>query len=328
MKTRRTVVAVVCAMAATACAGPGRSLEVGVKDVPVDIVLGAPQQSPVSPPLGAGPITGFPGFIAPPAPDPGDHGGWVINDPPASACPIGNPLDAAQLVARKEAPLPPVEQTYAYRNQGTLKVGDGATTVYPKAEKRTVSTVRKITAGTYEFDVAADLLGTVTTTTYRVINDGATPDRGAYIAGIVTRRADGSAEAFTPDRPLLLLPFPPPEYGTNLEDEIDRQRGTSYTSSGTDPLSQTTMLVEARVVGKERVDACGEWVDAFDVEVTNGRIVGPTKNITFTGHFLVATQYGGLVVEDNLHFVGTDGSKGYESKNRSRINVVPRAPRA
>lgn len=326
IRIRTSAIVATLALMGVACSGPADRIEVGSKDVPVDIVLGAPRQIVPAQPPGSDPIGGFPGFISPPIPRP-EPGAPPPPAPPPKPCPIADPLSAAKLVAREAAPIPPREGTYTYRNKGTLKVGAGAATAYPPAQLRTVRNIRTTGEGSYEFDVVAVLAGAATTTTYRVLNTGLTPDRGVYIVAIVTERADGRTEAFTPDQPLLLMPFPSPEYGTNLEDEVDRQRGSGYRSSGTDPLSQTTLVVEAKIVGKARANACGEWVDAFDVEVTMGKIVGPTKNIDFTGHYLVATQYGGLIVEDNLTFAGTDNLEPIESRNRATINSVPREPR-
>ncbi len=315
------------ALLLAACA-PGSGIEIGSKDVPVDIVLGD-QRPPVRAlPPGAGPVTGFPGFIAPPVPRP-DPGAPPPPAPPPQECPLASPFDAAKLVARKAAPAAPVPAAYLYRNAGTLKIGEGAATAYPPEQTRTVNNVRVVNAGTYEFDVAVLLAGTTTTTTYHVINAGDTPDRGIYIVGIVTLYPDGDTQAWSPDpdQPLLLMPFPPPEYGSNLEDELDRQRGAEYRSAGTDPLSQTTMALQAQIEGKERANACGEWVDAYSVRVISGKIVGPTQNVDFSGTYLIAPQYGALVVQDNLTFTGTQNDEPFESRNRATINRVPVEPR-
>jgi hypothetical protein len=324
-RARLIPIIVILTMMLGACAGPRSGIEVGSKDVAVDIVLGDQAQTLAPLPGGGSPVTGFPGFIAPPVPRP-EPGAPPPPPPPPQACPLADPLDASKLVALKRAPRPPVPATYLYRNHGTLKVGDGAETAYPPEQTRTVLNVKPDAAGNYEFDVAALLAGVTTTTTYRVLNEGSTPDRGVYIIGTVTRYPNGDTEGFNPDEPILLMPFPPPEYGTNLEDELDRQRGASYRSAGTDPLSQTTMAVEAQVEGKDRANACGEWVDAYSIKIVSGKIVGPLKNIDFTGTYLIAPQYGALVVEDNLTFTGTDDLKNYYSKNRTTINVVPKEP--
>lgn len=321
----------ICAVAsitllATGCAGPRNTIEIGSKDIPVDIVLGDQRLAPPPLPPGAGPSDGFPGFLGPPAPRP-DPGAPPTPAPPPEACPAADPLGAARLVAMKRAPLPPVPATYVFRNAGSFTIGDAAPISYPPEQTRTVANITPTTTG-FEFDVAAELAGETTTSRYRVVNDSQLPDRGIYLIQTVKRYANGDVEAFTPDQGLMLMPFPPPEFGTNLEDELDRQRGSDYRSTGTDPISQTTMILRARIVGKDRANACGEWVDAYDIEVLEGKIVSPTQNIDFTGHYLIAPQYGGLVVKDDLSFTGTDDLEPYENRNTATINDVPRGPAA
>ncbi|GAC1422256.1 MAG: hypothetical protein NVSMB57_15520 [Actinomycetota bacterium] len=223
-------------------------------------------------------------------------------------------------------PFAPI--TYQYRNKGTLlDNGTGNDIPFPPQQTRTVQNVKDIGSGNYEFDVATLLLDVTTTTTFRVVNGGTTPDRGIYIVQVVSKFADARTEAFTPDQPILLMKFPPQEFGTNLEDSLNRQKGSAYESTGTDPLSQTTMLLQATIVGKQRVNACGTWVDSYDVQVLTGKILSPTKNIDFKGHFYVAPQYGGLIVQDDLTFQGTDGTRHVRNSNVSSINIVPHDPR-
>lgn len=322
MRTR-VILPAALALLAASCA-PSAPLEVGSKQIPVDITLG---RSPAARPPALNPSPGgFPGFLQPPVPrlEPG----VVPPAPEPDPCPVANPNDAAHLVARQTAPLPPVEQTYAYRNQGSFQIGDATRTAYPPVTERTVTGVTALEENSnYEFGVAITLAGETTTTTYRVLNSGQTPERGVYIVSIVTERADG-ADAFIPEPPILLMPFPPPELGTNLEDELAGVTGPTYRSSGTDPISQTTMVLEAQITGKVGVDACGEWIDAFDIQIVSGRIVGPSKQITFTGRYRIATQYGALVVADDIELSGMDNFEEISSTNRAHIARVPAEPRA
>lgn len=319
---KRATLCVALALALGACAGPRADLEVGSKEVAVDIVLGAQTTPPALPP-DLTPNPGFPGFIQPPLPRP-DPGAPPPVGPPQGACPTPHPLDPIARAAARTAPYAPAAGSYVYRNVGEFTL-DGQTIEYPRTMTRRVHEVRAIEGG-FEFAVDATFAGVTTTTRYRALNAGLTPDRGLYITQVVTRRPEGT-ETFTPDPPILLLPFVSPEYGTNLEDEIDRARGDGYRSQGTDPLTQTTMTLEARIDAKQRINACGEWVDAFDVVVTTGSIVGPTKRLDFSGHYLVAPQYGGLIVSDDITMSGTeDVVEPVSSRVRSTINSVPRDP--
>lgn len=317
----------VLALALSACAGPRAPLQIDSKGIPVDIVLGEQDRPSYPPNLNPGPV-GFPGFLGPPIPRP-KPGVQPPSPAPSEACPRANVFDSPLLVARLAAPEPPVEAAYSFRNEGSFQVGPGAPSAYPPITRRTVSEVRPIAGeDNFEFDVSIRLVDDTTTTTYRVLNSGTTPDRGVFIARIITERSDGT-DAFVPTTPIKLLPFPGPEAGTNLEDETEALVGREYRSSGTDPITQTTMFLEARIAAsKARVDACGDWVDGFEVEVLQGRIVGPTKQIDFTGRYVIAPQYGGLVVEDQIEMEGREGLEQLSSTNRARINVVPRDPAA
>jgi hypothetical protein len=313
----------VVALGAAACSGPRAPLEVGSKEIAADILIGESPDALPSRPPGANPGSfAFPGFLEPPIPrlEPG------VVPPPQFArdCPIADPLDAALQVARASAPRPPKERPYAFRNTGWFQAGEGPRVDYPRVTERRVDDVATDGAN-FEFDVAVDLADETTTTTYRVVNEAPTPERGIYIIRVVTERSDG-ADVFVPQTPILLMPFPPPELGSNLEDELAELTGEEYRSSGTDPLTQTTLVLEAKVAGKTRVDACGEWVDAFDVEVISGRIVGPGKQIEFTGSYAIAPQYGGLIVEDDIRLGGLDAFEPVKSRNRARINRVPAEP--
>ena len=321
--------AVALAAVTSACAGPRAPLQIGSKDVAVDIVLGQ-RPAPLAPPSGSSPTAGFPGFIQPPVPrlQPGVPPPPV---PPSPVCPEANPLAPTQIPADFSAPAPALA-TYQYRNKGQFTVGGGVAQSYPETMTRRVSAVRALEPpGNFEADVVASLAGSETTTTYRVLNEGNTPDRGLYIAQIVTRTGS-TTEPFTPDRPILLLPFPAPEYGSGLEDEINQLQRQQFRSAGTDPLTQTTMVLQAQFIGKVRINACGEWVDSFEIDVTEGRIFGPTKQLSFTGtKYFIAPQYGALIVQDDVKLTGTENDENgrmqaVDSANLSTINVLPKEP--
>lgn len=322
MSARALGLAAGLALVACACAGPRAPLEVGSKEIPIDVDFGRPDPPARPPNLNPSPV-GFPGFIEPPLP-PVQPGGPLIPPPLAEACPRADPLSSPTLVARLTAPVPPVEATYVFRNAGSFQIGDGAEQSYPPTSERRVHGVRTHDEGAFEFQVTTRLGTDTTTTTYRVVNAG--PDRGVFLASVVTERA-GGADAFVPLTPILLLPFPSDDPGTGLEDEVEGAVGREYRSSGTDPLTQTTMVVEARIADtKTRVDACGAWIDGYEVEVLQGRIVAPAKQLSFSGRIVIATQYGALVTEDEIQLSGLDGFEQLDSRNRARITRVPLDP--
>jgi len=319
------------------CGGPRTPLDVGAKEFPANILLGkraleiAP---PPLPPRSNPDLAFFPGFLQPPIPR--SQPGQIPVTGPAPECPPADPNGPSDLAAFNRAPKPPVPATYVYRNSGSYEIEGKERGPYPPASIRTVKNVKSVPLGApddYEYDLEITEAGRVTTSTYRVLNDTTNPRRGVYLVQVVAPGPRGT-DSFSPEPPILLMPFPPPEFGTNLEDETSTTTQGQYRTSGTDSRTQTTMVLEARISPespKLRADACGEWVDGWDIEVTFGRIVsngvGGVKDISFTGHFSLATQYGALVVRDQIVMSGLDGLDNITSTKTSTINSVPLEPK-
>ena len=59
------------------------------------------------------------------------------------------------------------------------------------------------------------------------------------------------------------------------------------------------------------------------MKIVSGRIIGPGKSVEFGGTYLVAPQYGGLIVSDELTFSGTELQRTFRSQNLATINRVP-----
>lgn len=336
----RKLLAVVICLSLIACGGPRRPLEVGTREFPASILLGEKANRFVPPPPSQSnpDLAFFPGFIQPPIPRT-QPGQFPQPGPTLGPCPPGDPNDASDIAAFNRAPKRPVPATYVFRNNGKFEIVGKQRSEYPPTSTRTVKNVRNIDQSrgavipeNYEYDLEIAQAGTITTTTYQVINDPSDPKRGVYMTQVVAPGPRGR-DSFRPDPPILLMPFPPPEFGTNLEDEVNTTTQGQYRSSGTDPLTQTTMVVEARInpqSPKLRADACGRWVDGWDIEITFGRIVsngtGGYKDISFTGHYSLATQYGALIVRDEIQMSGQDGEDSITSANVATINSVPLEP--
>ena len=88
--------------------------------------------------------------------------------------------------------------------------------------------------------------------------------------------------------------------------------GTMWTTSATDPLTQTTLQLSGAIeaspqthgTGRYRVDACGQVYDTWEVHAT-GTLVGPNENLTLDWHYDIATQFGGLELRHTLTETGT-----------------------
>lgn len=297
----------------------------GFKEVPSDVVLGAPTTTPAP---DTGPADDSSGLVVlppsivtlPPPP-------FEISErppPPAPsrpACPSADPLRAPSVEAPSTIDAPPVNGQYLFRNQGTFDVSgpEARRGAFPATSLRTVVVVSRSEDGrVFDFSVS-EVLGDITTkTTYRVVNTPAlgaaaegTADAGLYIRQIESTRPSGERAVFTPtpDLPLAALPL---------------VRGAKVEARGVDPTTATTMSFTSTVAGKARVDACGEPLDSFTLELTEGTLLSPRQDLEFAATYAVGTQFGGLILRETVAFTGTDGDAGVSRTNTATISQEPR----
>ncbi len=117
------------------------------------------------------------------------------------------------------------------------------------------------------------------------------PDRGVALIALEQVDANGAViSSFAPPRGVLYLPLPVAS-------------GEAYQSVGVDPRSGQTIVHNATVLGRERVDACGDLVDGWAVEATqtssNGR-GGPGTEVAY--RYIIAPQYGGMIIFEQLKY--------------------------
>lgn len=319
-RSRRTFTAACLAVAIlTSACGAAPSLPIGVKEYPADIVYGdTSKPEPPAPVPGADPAPAFPGFLAPPAPRtelPGQSPSTTTPRPSTTLAPVACPADDPLEVPRKEAPPEvrddPQPGRYLFRQEGVARVdGKVASTLAPSAERR-LDNLRALQLSSYRFDLTVKEFEAETTTTYEVARRGA--ENGLHIAQIRSSDPFGTS-AFTPSAPVKLLPFP-------------ANTGSRWRSAGTDPLHGITLSINGLVKGKTRVNACGTPLDAWLVEVGTdpqtgqpSRIVGPGRSVVITGTYAVATQFGGLIVAEDLTLDGTDGGRPVKITTKTAIS--------
>ncbi|HVE75572.1 MAG TPA: hypothetical protein VND22_02265 [Actinomycetota bacterium] len=332
MKSLRVIaILALLVLLGTACAGPKIPLEVGVKEYPTDVILGAQPEPAPPPPPSANLTPGFPGFLQPPPPT-----RELPPEPIRVPCPEAHPFTAPKERAPNRATQAPQPASYKFRNNGTFAVTNTANGkvvrgAYPAESDRKVLNPQRSDQGGFSFQVEIPQGDRTTTTHYSVTPESPIPSQaGLFIRQIVTRYPDGSADPFDPVGPgLKLIEFP-------------AEPGKNWDTAGTDP-DGTAMLFHARI-GIEvadgddvntdpdieavvRIDACGEFIQAWLIEVTGGRIVGPGKDITFRALYAVATQFGGLIVYDNVCMSGTDNGNQISNCNEATINSVPKPPK-
>jgi hypothetical protein len=307
----------------TACAGPQRPLDIGFKEVPSDVILGA-HGSPTPTPASAPPVsTG--GVVAPPPPavvalPPPTFD--VAPEPPApstptAACGTADPLQAPRREAPSSVSAPPAKASYVFRDVGTYTTSgaDARKGTFPLTSVRTIGNVARSSSTNFTFDVA-ELLGNVTTTTtYDLVGVSLLPAArppGMYLKQV--RSVSGSSTStFTPSPELQLASFP-------------LVRGASVSSSGVDPESATTMQFTSTVTGKTRVDACGTPLDSWVLDLTAGKLLSPSVNLEFSATYDVGTQYGGLFLRERSTFRGTDSNGGVDRALTATITTAPKVP--
>jgi hypothetical protein len=330
------------ALLASACSTPS-SLNVGMRQYPTDLELIVMRSTPAPPvPLAiqiAMPVQ-LPRPIvhraAPPLAPPEPR-------PVAVACPTADPLSAPRIVAPDRIRVPPVEATYQFRNTGSYTV-DGVETAHVTSVMRTVSNVQS-SGEFFTYDVGTAKGNTTTTMSYLVIPESSTPGAGTsvvdegtvnglgigrvnrsipgqaglHLQRITTVEPDGTVGVMRPEPPLLLLPFPV-------------ILGVEWDTQGTDQASGTTIEFHAQVgrrneegsvAPKVRVDACGEFLDAWMVEISDGSAIGVSTDLTFSATLAIGTQFGGLVLEDAVEYGGALNGLTVSSSNRAVIKSEP-----
>lgn len=316
--------AVVVALTLTACGGPQREPKLGLKEVPSDVILGA--QGTPSPSPQPAPSTGTTTLAPPPPsvvtlPPPVFVGGPEPSPPPppptAPACASADPLQAPRIEAPPTISAAPQKASYVFRNNGTYSVSgaDARRGSFPATSLRTVGNIVHASDSNFSFDVS-ELLGDVTTTTtYDVIGSSLLPAAlapGIYLKQVKSVRGT-STSTFTPSPELELAAFP-------------LVRGAKITSSGVDPQSTTSMQFTSTVTGKARVDACGNPLDAWVLDLTAGQLISPTQNLQFDSTYAMGTQYGGLLLRERTAYAGTDNGDGVSRTNTATITMSPKLP--
>ncbi|HUR79109.1 MAG TPA: hypothetical protein VMZ22_14260 [Acidimicrobiales bacterium] len=105
---------------------------------------------------------------------------------------------------------------------------------------------------------------------------------------------------------------------------VENEPGATWDSAGTDPATGTSMIVRGGLLRRELVDACGKVYEAYKIRSTE-RIVSLAGGASFSSqtddashppyfpdpppsnYYWVATQYGGLFLEEETHTLTTVG---------------------
>jgi hypothetical protein len=340
----RLALVVTMALLAAGCAGPREKLEVGLKEFPSDVVLGAHKtaEAPVFLPPDALPLVTpiVPAGVGP------THALTPTSLPlPPPPCPSADPLSAPKDPALTSVTQAPVAATYPFRNDGSFEIS-GANAqkgLLPISSSRTIGNVVDKGKGSFTYDVTSVFNGTTTVTSYRNeplgTSDAFGP--GIYITRI-TETTGTTTSTFDPTPDLLLLKFP-------------IEVGTSWQTAGVDQTSKVGMAFTGTIHNKARVDACGEFLDGFTVVINGhlgdcqsvaspdprvpgpqpvcppdngGQQVSPTEPSSFGATYVFGTQFGGITLQEHIVTDSQHSGSSDHVDNLATISKVPALPRS
>lgn len=329
----------------TAC-GPDIGLTVGVREDPVNVVIGdqrkpSPTAVVLPPPLD-NPLPSFPPFVIQPptalvAP---------VATPLPPTCPNIGPFDYPKVPGTNSISKPPVTAGYDFR-QGGKETSGTSTYTLPSIDHRTYGNVipdPTLGPQSFTFDVTQQLFGDKVVTTYLVNPSGSAPTKipggpspapssppgafivdprtaGMYISSIVDTKPDGSQTQFSPANAVMLAPFP-------------LTLNASWSSQGADGVHSTTMTVQGQIVSQhDRVDACGTVVDAWRIHLTGNVADSHTQptsanqpGLSLDNLYEIAPQYGGVIVGEELDEQGSTDVGAFALTVNAGILAEPRVP--
>jgi len=210
-----------------------------------------------------------------PAPGTKYTGPPLSTRPPCRAAPPGS--TAPQAAVTVPDGVRPETGTYRWRKTGTFSPTATPDLKLPLGgfEVRKLRNIRELGSGVFSFEtLQPDPTGKyVRLTTWQVKPDAVAsraaalslslaagdPERGLAIKSIETLQADGSrapeGAQFHPATALLVLPLPVVP-------------GEQFSSVAVDPTTQQSAVFQAQVAARDRVDACGDFVEGWKVTGT------------------------------------------------------------
>lgn len=137
------------------------------------------------------------------------------------------------------------------------------------------------------------------------------PERGVVIRGfdVLDRKGDNVGSVnFTPRAGLLVVPLP-------------IRTGENFASAAVDTRSGNTYRIEGKVVKRTQIDACGTVIAGWLVE---SRYSFPGGSATY--NYVVAPQFGGVLLQEVLDQVSHDENSGGEVKTKATFTIGQQDP--
>lgn len=196
--------------------------------------------------------------------------------------------------------------TYRFKREGSVTQSGTKRDLARSFERRLVRNVAKTSPTLYTFESVQPILGSsdVLVSRFRVNTNPVVanptagvgfvggprvgePERGIALVAQEQRSSTGVLRSsFLPTNGLLMLPLPVTS-------------GERYETVAVDPKTGQTIVQNATVTRRSRIDACGELIDGWLVEATRTVTEGegrPPSEFRFS--YIVATQYGGIIINE------------------------------
>lgn len=324
---RTTALLVGATFLGTACISqddPSLTVQAMSTDVAFGVEVPEPAGEPVAAPSQPLPATASDGGFEPPGIRPrGDLGSSDFGSTPGlpplpvtpqQECPSAPPTAAAEEPASENVLRTPTEGVHRWKREGKQTIisaaGEPIEIAIGGFEKRIVRNVVETSETSFTFEVVRPLLNrpAVSITTYEVETEpmqyqpggvpvidaprGNEPEGGVTVQKIVIQEEDGTETSFNPTVGLLYIGLP----------VVPSER---FTSSAVDGRSGQSIVHDATVLGRDRIDACGDLVDGWRVQATQSR-TDAAGEVSF--NYLVAPQLGGLVIREEIEQTDLEGN--------------------
>ncbi len=263
--------------------------------------------------------------------------------PPKATCPPAALTAFPAKEAGQTVEGLPTEGQYRWKRAGTQTVANLPGVKLPVSgfEQRLVRNIVKVSETEYTFEtVQPELGGTITTISTFKVKIGAVsktvtppvqPDLTHPTAPVpLPVQVPGTQPALPkppvpesvsvgdPERGISLLKLQRVDAAGNSSElnfspavlylPLEVVPGEEFNSVGIDPRSGSVLQNKAKVVKRERVDACGEVVDGWAVESTqtfsgSGQTAPPR-----TYRYIIAPQLGGIIISEEIHTTNAEGN--------------------
>jgi hypothetical protein len=265
-------------------------------------------------------------------------------NPPKSTCPPAALTAFPAKEAGQTVEGLPAEGQYRWKRAGTQTVANLPGIKLPVSgfEQRLVRNVVKVSETEYTFETVQPELGTNITTisTFKVkigaVSKNVSPpvqppdlthptapvplpvQVPGTLPALPKPPVPGNVSVGDPERGISLMKLQRVDAAGNSSElsfspavlylPLDIVPGEEFNSVGIDPRSGSVLQNQAKVLTRERVDACGEVVDGWAIQSTQtfsgtGQTAPPR-----TYRYIIAPQLGGIIISEELHTAGPQGT--------------------